>query len=117
MLSLARSQRFEVRQDQWEGWLQTIFSIVLAISILWLEVLGLTLRAGINSSPMVMSPAPRTFRNRLLHESYCNINAAAGYFAGFCATGSGGYPSTLRQRGPGGSRSRLPLTSGQRGAL
>jgi hypothetical protein len=38
MLSLARSQRFEVRQNQWERWRQTIFSIVLAISILWLEV-------------------------------------------------------------------------------
>ena len=25
-------------QDQWERWLQTIFSIVLAISILYLEV-------------------------------------------------------------------------------
>ena len=38
MLSLARSQRFEAGQDQWEGRLQTIFSIVLAVSILWLEV-------------------------------------------------------------------------------
>jgi hypothetical protein len=38
MPSLARSQQFELRQNQWERWRQTIFSIVLAISILWLEV-------------------------------------------------------------------------------
>jgi hypothetical protein len=35
---LSRSQHFVVRQDQWERWLQTFFTMVLWISILFLEV-------------------------------------------------------------------------------
>jgi hypothetical protein len=35
---LSRSQHFVVHQHQWEGWLQTFFTIVLWISVLFLEV-------------------------------------------------------------------------------